>query len=49
MSALKRIHAAGGHDNIAGALDVFEDCHCYYFVLELVSVAVSISGDLRRK
>lgn len=36
MSTLKAIHAAGGHDHIAGVLDVFEDPTFYFFVLELV-------------
>lgn len=40
MSTLKAIHAAGGHDNIARVLDVFEDSTSYYFVLELVSLRV---------
>lgn len=37
MSTLKAIHAAGGHENIARVLDVFEDPSSYVFVLELVS------------
>ncbi|CAN0486951.1 unnamed protein product, partial [Ectocarpus sp. 12 AP-2014] len=37
MTTLKAIHAAGGHDNIARVLDVFEDSTFYFFVLELVS------------
>lgn len=41
MSTLKAIHAAGGHDNIARVLDVFEDPNSYYFVLELVSLSFS--------
>lgn len=40
MTTLKAIHAAGGHDNIARVLDVFEDSTFYFFVLELVSVVV---------
>ena len=36
MATLKAIHAAGGHDNIAAVLDVFEDVASYFFVLELV-------------
>lgn len=36
MATLKAIHAAGGHENIAAVLDVFEDVASYFFVLELV-------------
>ena len=46
MSTLKAIHAAGGHDNIARVLDVFEDSTSYYFVLELVSLRVRGQGRL---
>eukprot|EP00752_Nemacystus_decipiens_P007342 g6568.t1 len=37
LSALKAIHAAGGHPNIAGMREMFEDERHYYLVLELVS------------
>ncbi|CAM9354197.1 unnamed protein product, partial [Ectocarpus sp. 8 AP-2014] len=37
LSALKIIHDAGGHPNIAGMREIFEDESFYYLVLELVS------------
>lgn len=35
-NTLRAIHSAGGHENIAAVLDVFEDRDYYFFVLELV-------------
>ncbi|CAN0229048.1 unnamed protein product [Scytosiphon promiscuus] len=37
MNTLTAIHTAGGHENIAQVLDVFEDPTYYFFALELVS------------
>eukprot|EP00903_Cladosiphon_okamuranus_P011878 g11157.t1 len=37
LSALKAIHDAGGHPNIEGMREMFEDDQYYYLVLELVS------------
>lgn len=37
FAALKTIHDAGGHPNIAGMEEMFEDAKSFYLVLELVS------------
>ena len=37
VDALRRIHELGGHANIAGLRDIFEDADKYYLVMELVS------------
>ena len=37
MSTLKAIHDAGGHMNIAGVQEIFEDSHDFFLVMELVS------------
>ena len=37
VEALKRIHAVGGHINISGLNDIYQDSNNYYLVMELIS------------
>lgn len=41
-NTLRAIHSAGGHENIAAVLDVFEDRDYYFFVLELVRLVAFV-------